>query len=394
MMSAEPVFQDQPSDGFDDRGGEPHCSANMSDFEAAHLTVRLGAIASNFREFQRLAGSASVAAVVKADAYGMGMARVARSLFDAGCDTFFVARLQEGVALRPVVPQARIFLLDGAPADAVPAIIEARLTPVLNSLADIANWSLAARQRRTRLDAAIHFDTGMSRLGLPKDELDTLAAEYGKRLSDVRVVLLMSHLACADDPHASMNRIQLERFRAVLAKLPAAPASLSSSGGAMLGSEYAFDLIRPGVGLYGGNPQPSVSNIFSRVAILAGRILQLRRIEVDETVGYGATFRAVRPTVIATAGLGYTDGLMRALSNRGVGAIGGRRVPIVGRVSMDLITLDVTDLLPEQVTLGDEVEFIGDTISLEEIAAASNTASYEILTSLARRVPRRYEAAG
>jgi alanine racemase len=357
----------------------------MDDFEAARLTVRLGAVASNFREFQRMAGSAKVAGVVKADAYGMGMAPVGRHLLTVGCDTFFVARLEEGIALRPVAPDARIFVLDGAPPDAVPALITHRLTPVLNSLAQIESWSAAAGR-----DAAIHLDTGMSRLGLPQSELGVLAAEHIKRLKNVKVVLWMSHLACADDPQDAMNRLQRDRFISALAMLPPAPASLASSGGVMLGNDYAFDMVRPGVGLYGGNPQPAGPNPFNTVAVLTARILQLRQIDKGETVGYGASFRAQRPTTLATAGLGYTDGLMRSLGNHGVGAIGGKRVPIAGRVSMDLVTLDITDVPGASVSM--DVEFIGDTIPLEEIAANAGTAAYEILTSLARRVPRHYEA--
>jgi alanine racemase len=362
-----------------------------NDFEAARLAVRLGAIGANFRTVRRLAAPAAVAGVVKADAYGMGMKQVARHLASIGCDTFFAARLEEGVALRPVVPDARIFLLDGAPADAVPALVSHRLTPVLNSLAEIAAWSAAARELGTELDAAIHFDTGMNRLGLPPAELAVLAGERAKRLDGIRVVLMMSHLACADDPDAKMNRVQLDRFRTGLAMLPAAPASLSSSGGVMLGRDYAFDLVRPGVGLYGGNPQPGRGNPFETVAVLTGRILQLRHIEPGETAGYGATFRAARPSVLATVGLGYTDGLMRALVGRGAGALGGVKAPVAGRVSMDLITLDVTDVPKASLKTGADVEFVGDHISLEEIAAASGTASYEILTSLSRRAPRHYE---
>jgi alanine racemase len=219
-----------------------------------------------------------------------------------------------------------------------------------------------------------------------------LASEQTKRLDGIRVALWMSHLACADDPDAAMNRAQRDRFCTALAMLPPAPASLSSSGGVMLGKDYAFDMVRPGIGLYGGNPQPSQPNPFATVAVLRGRILQLRRIEKGESVGYGATFTASRPTVLATAGLGYTDGLMRALSDRGTGAIGGVRAPIAGRVSMDLVTLDVTNIPSAHLRVGADIEFIGDTIPLEEIATASNTASYEVLTSLARRVPRHYEA--
>jgi alanine racemase len=361
----------------------------MSDFEAARLTVRLGAVASNFRAFQRISGTA-VAGVVKADAYGMGMKAIAGQLLRSGADTFFVARLEEGIALRPAAPNARIFVLDGAPDDAVPALVAHRLTPVLNSLSQISVWSRAARLHNAALDAAVHFDTGMSRLGLPRDELALLVAELAVRLENINVVLWMSHLACADDPNNSMNALQLSRFRAALATLPAGPASLSSSAGVMLGKEYAFDMVRPGVGLYGGNPQPAGTNPFATVAVLTARILQLRGIETGETAGYGATFKAVRPTVLATAGIGYTDGLMRSLGNRGAGAIGGLRAPVAGRVSMDLITLDVTDV--PNALVGGEVEFIGDTISLEEIATNAGTAAYEILTSLARRVPRHYEA--
>ena len=361
------------------------------DFEAARVLVRLGAIEANFRTCQRLAGPAAVAAVVKADAYGLGMAQVAKRLARADCDTFFVARLEEGIALRDVVPHARIFVLDGAAPDAVPALIRHALTPVLNSLADIAAWSAAASAMPTELDAAIHFDTGMNRLGLPSEELAQLAQEHAQRLAGLRIVLWMSHFACADDPDSATNRVQLERFRAGLAMLPAAPASLSSSGGIMLGRDYAFDMVRPGLGLYGGNPQPSRESPFRAAAVLTGRILQLRRIGIGESVGYGATFRAERPTMLATVALGYKDGLMRALAGRGFGAIGGIRAPVAGRVSMDLITLDVTDVPKAHLATGAPVEFFGDTIALDEIAAACGTASYEILTSLSRRVARQYE---
>jgi len=362
-----------------------------ADFEAARLTVRLGAVVANFRACAGLAAPAAVAGVVKADAYGMGMLPVAESLARAGCDTFFVARLEEGIKLRPAVKDSRIFVLDGAPPDAVPALISHRLTPVLNSLAEIAAWSAAAREFGGTLDAAVHIDTGMNRLGLPAGELAVLAGEHNKRMAGIDTVLLMSHLACADDPGAKMNRVQLDRFHTALAMLPAAPASLASSGGVMLGKDYAFDMVRPGLGLYGGNPQPSQPNPFATVAVLTGRVLQLRRVEPGESVGYGATFRAERPSVLATVGLGYTDGLMRALAGRGFGMLGGKRVAVAGRVSMDLITLDVSDAAGARV--GDAVEFIGDHVTLEDIAAASGTASYEILTSLARRVPRHYEAA-
>jgi len=365
------------------------------DFEAARLTVRLGAIAANYRTYCRMAAPTAVAAVVKADAYGMGARKVAPALADAGCDSFFVARLEEGVALRAAVPLARIFVLDGAHPDSVPALLSHRLTPVLNSLAEIAAWSAAARVGRSTLDAVLHVDTGMNRLGLPPDELAILSAEHDKRLGGVTPVLVMSHLACSDEPQNRMNGEQLSRFRQALAMLPPAPASLAASHGTMLGVDYHFDLVRPGVALYGANPQSregranAAPNLMQTVAVLTAKVLQVRRIDSGQSVGYAATYRAKRPSMIATIALGYADGIPRTLSNKGVAVLKGGRVPIVGRVSMDTITLDVSGLA-EPPSVGEEVELLGDTIGLGEMAELAGTNEYEILTRL-RRVPRMYE---
>jgi alanine racemase len=373
----------------------PSCNGpghmSNADFEPARLTVRLGALAANYRTFQRLCGNATVAGVVKADGYGCGALEASKTLRGIGCDSFFVARLSEGIAVRKIVPDARIFVLDGVQHETVPALVSHKLTPVLNSLEQIALWSEAASKARTEYDAAIHFDTGMNRLGLPHDELNTLANESNSRLGGIRIALLMSHLACADDSESDMNREQFARFKAALARLPAAPASLASSGGVLLGKDYVFDMVRPGIGLYGGNPQVSGKpNPFDVVAVLTGKILQLRRVDTGGSVGYGATFRIGRETVLATVALGYADGLMRAMSNNGFGAIAGHRAPIAGRVSMDLVTLDVTDVPASVLKAGADVEFFGDTIPLEEAAAAANTASYEVITSLGPRIPRRH----
>jgi alanine racemase len=233
----------------------------------------------------------------------------------------------------------------------------------------------------------------MNRLGLPEYERTVLAAEAPARLRGLNVVLWISHLACGDNCSSQMNAEQLARFRAALATLPPAPASLSASAGALLGKQYHFDLVRPGIGLYGGNPCADRPNPFAVVAVLTGRILQLRRVDTGESVGYGATFRAARPSHLATIGLGYADGLMRAIGNKGFGAIAGVRAPAVGRVSMDVVTLDVTNISEPAVKLGADVEFIGDTISLDEFASLAGTASYEVLTSLGHRMARRYEGA-
>jgi alanine racemase len=366
-------------------------------FAAARLTVRLAAIVANYRTYRRMTGPTAVAAVVKADAYGLGAARVVPALAEAGCDSFFVARLEEGIALRALAPKARIFVLDGAHPDAVPALIRYALTPALNSLGQIAAWSAAANVGAGALDAVLHVDTGMNRLGLPRDELAILSAEQGKRLSGLNLVLIMSHLACGDEPQNRMNAEQLSRFRQALAMLPPAPASLAASHGAMISPDYHFDLVRPGVALYGADPQAhegtarsdSRPNLMQTAAVLTGRVLQVRRIDSGESVGYAATFHAKRPSMIATIALGYADGMPRALSNRGAAAIGGVRVPVVGRVSMDLMTLDVSDLA-EPPAVGQDIELMGDTISLGEVAQAAGTNEYEILTRL-RRVPRSYE---
>ncbi len=360
------------------------------DYEAARLTVRLGAVAENYRCFRRLAGPAAVAGVVKANGYGQGADRIAPTLSAAGCDSFFVARLAEGIALRRILPNARIFVLDGAPPDAVPALLSHNLVPVLNSLADIAGWQAAAAAARCTLEAVVHVDTGMSRLGLPPYELTVLAAEARKRLSGLNLALVMSQLACADEPDSPRNAAQLARFRQALAMLPAAPASLAASAGILLGRDYHFDLVRPGVGLYGGHPLGLLTdNPMTPVVTLTGRFLQVRRIDRDDTVGYGATFRAQRPLLIGTLALGYADGILRAASNRGRAAIGGRLVPYVGRVSMDLVTLDLSDL-PAEPRVGDEVELLGEHVSLEMLAEAAGTNAYEILNGLGRRVPRHY----
>ena len=350
---------------------------------AASITVRIASLAANLRYFRTLAGTVNVAAVVKADAYGLGIAGLL-PIF-SGCDTLFVARLEEGVSMRALHPGARIFVLDGAPADQIPRLLSYRLIPVLGDLAELHNWQKAAKG----CPAALHVDTGMNRLGLPPEELSVLAAEAKTRLDGIPLELVMSHLAFGEDPMAAMNAQQLSRFRAALAVLPPAPASLAASGGILLGKDYHFDLVRPGIGLYGGAPHTGHANPMQPVVTLAAPILQLRRIEAGESVGYCATFRATRPTVIATIPLGYADGVLRTASGRAHALIKGRRAPFVGRVSMDLITLDVTDL--PGVAVGDMAELFGPNLPVDDAAADWGTISYHLLTGLSRRVPRVYE---
>jgi alanine racemase len=343
--------------------------------QTATIRVWPQAVAANFAAMRRRGGAA--AAVVKADAYGLGLGGIVPALLAEGCDTFFVARLEEGVALRALAPVSRIFVLDGATAQTASALRAHKLVPVLSSLPQIAAWG-------THGAAALHVDTGMNRLGLPQDEVAQVT---------FAPVLVMSHLACGDDPDAAMNAVQLSRFKAALARLPPAPASLAASGGVFLGKDYHFDLVRPGIGLYGGHPQPGHGDNPMQCAVqLTGTVLQLRSIAAGDSVGYGATFRAPGPRTIATIALGYADGVLRSAGNRASVIIKGRRAPLVGRVSMDLITADVTGI--DGVAVGDEAELFGPGLAVDEAAAQWGTISYELLTGLSRRVPRVYRSVG
>ena len=360
----------------------------------AILTIDLDAVADNYRRLCAELGGTACAAVVKADAYGLGMARVVPALARAGARTFFVAQLEEATALRAMFPvevevEVEIFVLNGLGAGPAAAFRAERVHPVLNSLGEIDAWAAAARAAGRALSAAVHIDTGISRLGLPDDELEALAADRG-RLAGIDLRYLLSHLACADRPEHPLNAEQLRRFRAARARLPDAPASLANSSGIFLGADYHLDLARPGVALYGVNPTPGQPNPMRQVVRLQGKILQVREIDASRTVGYGATHRAAGPTRIATVAVGYADGYLRSLSNRGSAWLGNRRVPVVGRVSMDLITLDVTGASAEAARPGAFVDLIGADLSTDEVAEAAGTIGYEILTSLGRRYHRVY----
>jgi alanine racemase len=360
----------------------------------AILTIDLDALAENYRRLCAELNGVPCAAVVKADGYGLGLTRVAPALYRAGARSFFVAQLGEAIALRGALPEAaEIYVLNGLAAGPAAEFQAQRVVPVLNSLGEVADWQAAARQAERRLAAALHIDTGMSRLGLPASELDALAAEPG-RLEGIELGHIMSHLACADQPKHPLNAAQLAEFRAARARLPAAlstaPASLANSSGIFLGADYHFDLGRPGVALYGVNPTPGRPNPMGQVVRLQGKILQVREIDAPRTVGYGATHRAAGPTRVATVAVGYADGYLRSLSNRGSAWLGNQRVPVVGRVSMDLITLDVTGAAPDSAHPGALVDLIGPELPADDVAAAAGTIGYEILTALGQRYHRVY----
>ncbi|MEX1203644.1 MAG: alanine racemase [Dongiaceae bacterium] len=363
------------------------------DGAAAVLSIDLTAIVANYRLLVARLGGAECAGVVKADAYGLGVAEVAPALHGAGCRVFFVATLDEGIELRGLLPEAEIYVFNGLTAGGVESFVAHALRPVLNSLGEIDAWAAMGR-RRGPLAAALHIDTGMARLGLPPAEVAALA-EDRFRLDGAAVALMLSHLACADEPEHPMNARQLAAFRDAVRRVApdGARLSLAASSGIFLGADYRFDVARPGAALYGLRPQPDAPNPLAPVVRLQGKILQVRDVDSDTTVGYGATHRCTRPARLATVGAGYAYGYLRSLSNRGSAHIGAERVPVVGRVSMDLITLDVTAIAPERVTPGALVDLIGPHNPVDALAEEAGTIGYEILTSLGRRYRRRYVGA-
>ena len=361
--------------------------ADAAERRGAWLTINLTAIQENYRRLRgRLASGVRLAAVVKADAYGLGAARVAEALIAADCQDFLVATLDEGMSLKPLLGQARLFVLNGPMPGTERRFLERGLIPVLNHLDQIASWAMVARGGDA--PAALHIDTGMCRLGLASEDLAVLAAEPA-RLDGLAIALVMSHLASAEDRASPQNREQLERFRAASALLPkpaaAAARSLANSSGLFLGPDFHFDMVRAGAALYGVNPLPGQPNPMSECLRLQAKILQVQRVDSPMSVGYGATHRVTRKGRIATIAVGYADGILRALSNRASAMIGGKPVPVVGRISMDLMTLDVTDLDPAEAAPGAVVDLIGGGIALDQIAAAAGTIGYEILTALAER---------
>lgn len=359
----------------------------------AILTIDLGAIAANWRGL-RDAGRAEgrpvdCAAVLKADAYGTGAAKVGPRLAAEGCRQFFVAHIDEGIALRAVVPDHPICVLNGLLPGTEDDFVEHRLTPALNHLGQLNAWRAAAQRYNRPLDAIIHIDTGMHRLGFSPDEAQVLSHERG-RLRGLRLALLMSHLVASEEQANPVNGEQLSRFRSIIRAMPGAPASLANSSGIFLGPDYHFDLLRPGAALYGINPLPGQDNPMLPVVSLHARILQLRRIDALQTVGYGGAWRSARPSRIATIALGYADGYFRTLIHRTHVFLAGHRVPVIGRISMDLVTIDVTDIPETQCQLGATVEVLGRHVTAEDLADHARTNAYEVMTALGRRYARLY----
>ncbi len=354
----------------------------------ASLTIHLDAIIANWQAMDALT-QVETAAVIKADAYGLGAARVGAALSRAGVRTFFVALAEEGAVLREAVgPTPRIFVFSGMMAGDEGIMRYCDLIPLLNTLDQIARARRAAVAAGGLLPCGLQFDSGMNRLGLEPAELSQLLDDPDG-LSGLDPHLVMSHLACADEPDHPQNATQKATFEA-MACVPALrgiPRSLAATGGLLLGPDYHFDLTRPGIGLYGGLPFRNAKPVVT----LDIPIMQIREVAADESVGYGAAYHALEPRKIATIAAGYADGLLRSLSHGFTASIGGRPAPSAGRVSMDLITLDVTNI-PE-AREGMMATLLGTGQSVDMLASGGATIGYEILTSLGARYDRRYTGA-
>jgi alanine racemase len=373
------------------------------------LTIDLDAIRTNYRALRMIAGQAQCAGVIKADAYGLGLEPVLRALLLEQCRVFFVANVDEAWRTRQLAPEAVIYVLNGLFPGAASAFIDLKAQPVLGSVPEIEEWAAVCAQTGQRWPAAVHVDTGMNRLGITPREAHALQQRRGFDAIDVS--LLMSHLSSADSPGSKTNAAQRHVFDQVRGLFPKVPASLANSAATLLGPAFHYDVVRPGIAVYGGRALQAVANPMKSVVRLLARIIQIREAAAGETIGYGQTFKVKRPSRIAIIAAGYADGLPRAVTNGsvmmspgispkvaeqarpGVGSIAhvqGFPAPIVGRVSMDLIALDVTDLPPDAVTRGAFAELIGRYTPVDDVAAYAETIGYEVLTRLSRRAHRVY----
>lgn len=360
----------------------------------AILTIDLDAVRANYRLLrergQASAAQAACAAVLKADAYGLGMDKVAQALVREGCRSFFVAHLDEGIRLRQLVPEdCSIHVMHGAMPGAARDCLLHDLVPVLNDPGQVAEWRALARELGRHLPAALQVDTGMSRMGMAPLDLERLRQDPDW-LRGIDLRLVMSHLACADEPAHPLNELQRQRFEEVRAMFPGVPASLANSSGVFLGGAWHFDLLRPGCALYGINPQPGHANPLAQAVSLAARVVQLRTVAAGDIVGYGARYVAPGERRIATIAIGYADGWLRALTGRSQAFVDGVAVPFAGTVSMDSITLDVTGIPEPRIAPGRTVDLLCPQQTVDDVALQAGTIGYEVLTRLGSRFHRRY----
>ncbi|HXZ46670.1 MAG TPA: alanine racemase [Pseudolabrys sp.] len=360
---------------------------------AGVLTINLSAIAANWDTLSRRTMPAECAAVIKADGYGCGIKPVARALARAGCKTFFVADLAEAARVRSVAPEIAIYVLNGLPPGTTAAFADLHARPVIGSLVELAEWDAFCSANQWRGGAALHVDTGMNRLGISPDEAAALAPRI--RAENHGITLLMSHLACAEQPSHPLNQRQSQLFREVRLLYRGIPGSLANSSGIFLGNAAHCDMVRPGAALFGVNPTPGQSNPMRPVVELRARVVQVRTVPKGETIGYNAVWTAKHATRIAVVSVGYADGYPRAASatDAAPGAdaiVAHTRCPLAGRVSMDLLAIDISALPDHSVRRGDLVTLIGGDVGVDALAAAAGTIGYEVLVNLGQRFHRSY----
>ncbi|MEL7529442.1 MAG: alanine racemase, partial [Pseudomonadota bacterium] len=352
-----------------------------SDLYGGRLTIDVDAISRNWRQLNdRLGERSECAAAIKADAYGTGQKDVGPALFKAGCRTFFVAVPTEAIALRLVLPDAIIYALNGLLPGTSGPYLEHNIRPVLGSLAELTDWIGLCKSAGRSLDAAVHVDTGIHRLGLSPEEFSQTLGDAGT-MGPFVPSLLMSHLACGSAPAHPMNKRQLDLFRNVTGPHAHLPRSLANSAGVLMGAEYHFDVVRPGISLYGGKAIDDDPNPMTPVAKVEARIMIVRDVPEGDTIGYGATHTAKRPLRNAVVAAGYADGMLRragATDERagGFAMIAGHKAPILGRISMDMITLDVTDIPEHLLKRGAYVEMLGPNVAAADLAAYAETIDY------------------
>lgn len=364
------------------------------------LTIDHQALCENWRTLDKMSGSARTAAVIKANGYGLGLGEVGLSLAAAGCEVFFVATPDEGVRLRRLIKSREIFVFSGLNTRNAAAYAESNLIPVLNRFEDIAVWAEFWKLRGSRRPCALQIDTGMNRLGLCEADIQKLVGDK-ELLHSINIITVMSHLACGDEADHKMNGEQLARFKQYSALFGGCELSLANSAGIHLGSDYHFNLVRPGIALYGGEcglPGESASNV---VATAKAGIVQIRTMQKGEVIGYGGTHVFAQDTKVALASIGYSDGYHRATSGSGtalrdnkspgaLGAIDAHKIPVLGRVSMDYTAFDVSDVPDAVLENASQIELFGDQIRLDDVARAAGTIGYEILTSLGQRYYRNH----
>ena len=360
----------------------------LSEFAPATLTISLDAIAANYN-LVKSKTAAAVAGMLKADAYGTGVQEVCRTLRDQGCRHFFVATPDEAEQLRNMDPDSTIYVLDGLQKGTEDFFAAKNIIPVLNTFAEIERYAKFAGDKK--LPAVLNFDTGMNRLGLGTDETPKLLDDLSI-LAPLDLKLVMSHFACSDEKDHPKNAAQAEAFAVVAKRFSDVPKSLANSSAIFRDKNWHYDMVRPGYALYGGNPLPEVSNPMRNVVSLDAQILQTRNIRKGETVGYNATFTAPKDMTMITLGLGYADGFSRSGGNLAQVYYNGQACPVIGRISMDLITADVTHVTGKPPKAGDQVEILGPHQDIDTLASGLGTIGYEFLTCFARRRYRRVYA--